>query len=419
MASGTWALENTVALQAAGLPVAVLAPTPWIPRPLALTSELRDWSAVPRFKDVRGVPVYYPACPHYPRSWVHNHIYARLPFLDSKLLWPWCKTAVEKIMREHPFDVVHTNFLFPSGYLGLKIKEHFGIPYVAHERSIQRLAQAKQHRARGRMYRHILKNADLIVTENSNMAAELCAMEPEHPDVEVILQPGTYPERVGDQRRERPAEYAGKLVVVSVGTLSVRKGHAYLIKAVAQLRSEFPNLYCRIIGGGPEHENLEALVRELGVGDMVELRGKRLHTEVLGDMSWCDVFVLASWGEASGTVYGEAMQFSKPAIACAGEGINDVMRDREHGRLVPARDADALADALRWLLVDEERRNMVGEQARAMAEEKLSYSRVARRLIRIYGGLEDAARERNASRGATPAQGDRPARPVDAHGPDR
>ncbi len=365
------------------------------------------------------MPVYYPACPHYPRSWVHNHIYTRLPFLDSQLLWPWCRSAVDQIMREHPFDVVHTNFLFPSGYLGLKIKERFGTPFIAHERSIQRMGHAKQYSARGRKYRYILRNSDLVITENSNMAAELRTLEPEIPDVEVILQPGTHPDRVESQRRERPAEYAGKLVVLSVGTLSVRKGHAYLIKAVAQLRSEFPNLLCRIIGGGPEHEHLEALVRELGVEDMVELRGKRPHAEVLGDMSWCDVFVLASWGEASGTVYGEAMQFCKPAIACTDEGITEVMRDREHGRLVPARDAAALADALRWLLVDEERRNMVGEQARALADEKLSYSRVAQRLIGIYEGLSDAARKRNADRGATPTQSDRPVQPVDAHGSDR
>jgi glycosyltransferase involved in cell wall biosynthesis len=320
-----------------------------------------------------------------------------MPFLDSALVWPWCKSAVSKIMHEYPFDVVHTNFLFPGGYLGMKIKEHFGTPYIVHERSIQRMAAAQKHPSRGRLYRRILRNSDLIVTENSKMAARLRDMDPDVPEVKVIVQPGTHPEKASDQIRERPVEYSDKLVVLSVGALTERKGHAILIEAVAELIPRFPNLVCRIIGGGPEHHNLEALVDHLGVRDHIELLGKQPHVDVLGNMSWCDVFVLASWGEASGTVYGEAMQFGKPAIACADEGISELLEDGKHGRLVPARDVPALVEALRWLLEDEQRRSDIGEQARQLANNKLSYSAVAHELIDIYERLLEASGRRRHS----------------------
>jgi glycosyltransferase involved in cell wall biosynthesis len=398
LTSGTWALENVVALQAAGLPAVVLAPTPWIPRLLAVSNELRAWSRVPPQHEIRGVPVYYPRCPHYPRRWVHNGIYSRVPFLDSALLWPWCKGAVERMMEHHPFDVVHANFLFPAGYLGLRLKERFGTPLVVHERSVQRLAQAREHAARGRLYRHILKSADLVVTENSRMAAELREMEPAITDLKVLVQPGTHPDMVERQKQPRPGAFADRKVIVSVGALSERKGHEYLIRAVAELRNEFPDLACRIIGDGPERQKLKDLVRQLGLADIVELRGKRPHAEVLGDMSWCDVFALASWGEASGTVYGEAMQFGKPVIACADEGIAEVLRDQEHGRLVPTRNVAALAEALRWLFADSARRERIGEQARTLANEELSYPHMARTLIDVYGKLSDAAK-----RGRSPA----------------
>jgi glycosyltransferase involved in cell wall biosynthesis len=139
------------------------------------------------------------------------------------------------------------------------------------------------------------------------------------------------------------------------------------------------------------------LIDRLGVRDHVELLGKQPHENVLGNMSWCDVFVLASWGEASGTVYGEAMQFSKPAIACADEGISEVLEDGKHGRLVPARDLPALVQALRWLLEDEQRRSKIGEQARRLANEKLSYSAVAHELIGIYEELWQASGRRRIS----------------------
>lgn len=392
MSSGTWALENTIALQAAGLPTAVLSPTPWIPRFLATTDELRNWSQVPDYLELRGVPVYYPRCPHYPRAWVHNKIYARVPFLDSKLLWPWCKATVDTIMERHPFDVVHTNFMYPAGYLGLKLKQRYGTPFVFHERSIQRMALARQHAARGRMYRHVLRNADLVVTENSRMAAELRDMEPGIPACEVVVQPGTHPETVESAKRPRPPEFEGKLVVSSCGALSERKGHKILIEAIAEVRKQFPNVVCRIIGDGPEHGRLAALIDQLNLTGVVELRGKQLHSEVLADMSWCDIFVLASWGEASGTVYGEAMQFNKPVIACSDEGISEVVNDREHGRLVPAGDVGALAEAISWLLEDETRRASIGARARELANSDLSYPHVARRLINYYRAMIDGAR---------------------------
>lgn len=400
MTTGTWALENAIALQRAGLPAVVLAPTPWIPAVLAVTTELRHWSRVPALLDVRGVPVYYPRCPHYPRKWVHNAVYTKFPFLDTGLVWPWCKNAIDRMMATHPFEVVHANFLFPSGYLGMRIKERYGTPLVVHERSIQRLAMARENPARGRAYRRILRAADLVLTENSQMAAELRELEPAAADVRVLVQPGTHPDQVSSLRQERPPAFKDKRVILSVGALSKRKGHEYLIRAVGKLRAEIPDIACRIIGGGPEQARLEELVQELGLSGMVEICGKRSHAEVLASMSWCDAFSLASWGEASGTVYGEAMQFGKPVIACEGEGIAEVLRDREHGRLVPPRDAQALADALRWLLEDPARQARIGEQARKLADASLSYPSAAKKLIGLYGALVSSARQLRPASGS-------------------
>jgi glycosyltransferase involved in cell wall biosynthesis len=325
--------------------------------------------------------------PHYPRKWVHDKLYNNVPALDTSLLWPWASRCAARIMERHPFDVVHANFLFPSGDIGMRLKERYGTPLVVQERSVQRLAMASRHPARGAAYRRILKASNVVITQNEQMADSLRRFEPGIADLRVVKQPGAHPDRVAGLRRERPPAFAGKQVVLSVGTLSERKGHEYLIRAIAAIRPEFPNLICRIIGDGPERPKLQALIAELCLGGTVGLCGKRPHAEVLGEMSWCDVFALASWGEADGTVYGEAAQFGTPVIACADEGIAEVVVDGEHGRLVPARNAPALADALRWLLSDADRRRKVGAAARALAEEKLSYPRLAERLIDLYRKL--------------------------------
>jgi glycosyltransferase involved in cell wall biosynthesis len=109
---------------------------------------------------------------------------------------------------------------------------------------------------------------------------------------------------------------------------------------------------------------------------------------VLGEMSWCDVFALPSWGEAGGTVYGEAMQFGTPIIACEGEGIGDIVRHEVHGVLVPARHAGSLAGALRKLLTDESYRREVGHRGRELALAELSYPRLAKHLISLYSSVK-------------------------------
>lgn len=406
MTTGTWALETAVALQEAGLPVVVLAPTPWIPRSIAATRSFRAWSSVPRQWQTGGVPIYYPRCPHYPRRWVHEGLYNQFPFLDSALLWPWLRGAARRVMETHPFDVVHANFLFPSGYLGLKLKRRFGTPLVVHERSVQRLAMAREHARRGRAYRRILREADVVITENRSMAAELREMEPTMRDLRVFKQPGTHPGAVVSLEHRRPPAFMNRQVILSVGALSRRKGHEFLVRAIAEIKAEFPNLACRIIGEGPERRKLGELAAELGVSEIVELVGRRPHAEVLGEMSWCDIFALPSWGEAGGTVYGEAMQFGKPIIACIGEGITEVVEDGVQGLLVPPRDSARLADALRRLLVDASGRERMGAAARELAVTELSYPKLANQLIELYGELVDERSRPRSASGAPPRVSD-------------
>jgi len=220
-----------------------------------------------------------------------------------------------------------------------------------------------------------------------NMASELRQMEPEISELRVFKQPGSHPDLIKSLVRERPAKFSDRFVVLSVGSLSERKGHEYLIRAVGDVRNDIPGIACRIIGAGPKRSELENLIKQLGLADIVELCGKRPHTDVLGEMSWCDVFALPSWGEAGGTVYGEAMQFAKPIIACQKEGITDIADHHVHGCMVVPRDSAAVADALRWLHADVPRRQRIARSARDLAFAELGYPKLAKALIELYGSI--------------------------------
>ena len=67
-------------------------------------------------------------------------------------------------------------------------------------------------------------------------------------------------------------------------------------------------------------------------------------------MKGCTLFALPSWYEGLGCVYLEAMSAERPAIACLGQGIEEVIQHRENGWLIEPKNLSGLTAALRALL---------------------------------------------------------------------
>lgn len=385
--TGIWALQAVRALKAQGVEVAVFSPTPWIPRWLAWTKTLRDWSTVPEEWSIDGITVYFPRCLHYPHRAVTRWLYHPMPWLDSWLVWWTCRRALARVLKRFPAQVVHSNFIYPNGFLGWQIKRRYGLPLVVQEHSPQRLAAAQAHPRRREIYQRVICAADVVIGSNRAMAAALQALAPQRPAVRILVA-GASPIPAELQNQAKPDVYRDRPVVLSVGALNDRKGHAYLIRAIAELRRELPAVKCLIIGQGARRAALSALIEELGVQDHVELLGPRPHAEVLRTMSWCDVFALPSWAEAFGAVYSEAMFCGKPVIASEGDGgINEVARDGVHVLMVKPQDVATLANALRRLLTDPALAARLGAEGHRLAVQELSCDGVATKLIGIYDGL--------------------------------
>ena len=380
---GIWALETAIAIQKQGIEIVVLSPTPWIPRCLAFTYSLREWSRVPLEFKTKGVSVFYPKCPHYPHRLITRYLYNFMPFFDSSLIWHWCKETISRLIDRYPFQVIHSNFIFPSGFIGLEIKNRYRIPLVVHEHSYQRLSMAKNHIFRRKVYTQVVKDADIVVTPNYKMANLIKEILPYGREINVI-RAGIDIKTADSLVQQKPERYKGKKIILSVGALNPRKGHEYLIRATNDIKDEYPDIKCIVIGSGVRLRSLERLINELGLNNVVELYGQRPHEEVLRIMSWCDVFVLPSWDESFGTVYAEAMAFSKPIIACEGEGIGEVVQDGVQGLLVKRQNVESLADALKKILGNEKLRSSLGKGGRALVEKELNWNHIATQIIDLY-----------------------------------
>ncbi len=155
-------------------------------------------------------------------------------------------------------------------------------------------------------------------------------------------------------------------VILAVGRLASVKRHDVLIKAWANIRSEFPGWSVRIFGQGPAKQKLIALVDELGVSDTVALMGhtSEIHAAYLGARLLCHPAAFEGFPLA----VTEALAHGLPVIGFADcSGLNRLVVDGVNGRLVATSEdrVDALARALGELMRDASRLHTLSRAAPA------------------------------------------------------
>jgi glycosyltransferase involved in cell wall biosynthesis len=170
------------------------------------------------------------------------------------------------------------------------------------------------------------------------------------------------------------------------------KGHHLIIEAAARLRPRFPGLRV-VLAGSPASEypdypgRLEALARELGVGDAVEMPGFVPTAEVLTRLS---VYVNATFRDEEG--FGleglsgamlEASWVGLPVVATRGGGTAEGLVEGETGTLVDSPTADALAEAVGRYLEDPELSARTGAAGRGFAQERFAPERASARLFEL------------------------------------
>jgi glycosyltransferase involved in cell wall biosynthesis len=191
-------------------------------------------------------------------------------------------------------------------------------------------------------------------------------------------------------RGERPRVHSGQVRrLCYLGRLVDGKGLFETIEAVDRLRREpgYESLELNIAGSGDARARLEAEIARRALGGSVRLVGSLTGDDTVAFLREADVFLLPS--ESEGIPYSviESLASGTPVVASHVGGIPDVVRDGEHGRLVPPRDPAAIAAALRELASDPERLRAMSRACSDWAGRELGLDRLARQFAAIYRDL--------------------------------
>lgn len=133
--------------------------------------------------------------------------------------------------------------------------------------------------------------------------------------------------------------------IVAAGRLDVGKGMDDVLRVFRQVYTRWPDATLRVLGEGRQRGKLERLSRSLGIDRAVTFRGHVPQSDVAREMAAAEVFLHMSWGETERlpNVVKEAMATRCLCVVTQTSGIQELVRDGEHGFVVPVRDLAAAA----------------------------------------------------------------------------
>ena len=242
--------------------------------------------------------------------------------------------------------------------------------------------------------RFVLPRFDAVYTVSHQMAGKIISGGTSPERIAVIhtgLDPALWSPR-GNREASRSALGLDPdaLVVGAVGRVSPEKGHDHLLRAIALLRPEFPNVVVFLGGTGPDVQRLKELANELGLPHQLIMPG--YVASAPDALEALDVAVLPSiLEEGFPTASMEAQAMGLPIVASDIGGTSETIVPETTGFLCRPGDPAALAAALKALLADRSLRQRMGAAARRRVMEDFTKDAMVQKLCSLYRSTHDVA----------------------------
>lgn len=180
----------------------------------------------------------------------------------------------------------------------------------------------------------------------------------------------------------------GPIRLVSIGRFAEQKGQMMLVRAMARLRPQHPDLHLVLVGDGEMRGDLERAIADHGLSSAITLTGWLDEEGVRAQLAAAHAMILPSFAEGLPMVIMEAMAAARPVIATYIAGIPELVRPGDTGWLVPAGDVQALANAVAELAATPATRlEAMGQAGRARVLARHDVDIGAARLIACFSAV--------------------------------
>ena len=288
---------------------------------------------------------------------------------------------IRGLLRSGRFDLLHANEAHAVSAAWLA-GAHKRLPLIISRRVGYPIGKSRIARARYEAAARIVANSKWVGEQAaaSGVPREKLAVVYEGAEI-----PPTFTPEQRKAARKR-WEISGEAPLLGcVGVLLPDKGQEWLIRALAEVRKEFPAAKLLLAGDGPCRSQLESLARQLDVADAVIFAG--FVTDVESVYAALDVFLLPSFFEALNNSLLAAMAYEIPSISFNRGALGEIIEDGQSGLLVEAANVPALHDATLAILRDPARARKMGQAARKRIAENFSAQKMIEGMIAVYATL--------------------------------
>lgn len=290
------------------------------------------------------------------------------------------------LVRERQTDILHIECIGFNAYYALEAKRALGLPLVATAQGevtmdVNQIYQTSPFM--NRVLQNLKQEADVFTGCSQKTLDDLRDHIGGFPrDNGRAIFNGA---RLDDFEKGAPFEYS-KPYVLAIGRMVKQKGFDTLLHAfaLALQKNDMAGHDLILAGAGDEREPLEALARELKLGERVVFPGRADHEMAVSLFKGCSFFVLPSRAdEGLPVVSVEAMAAGKAIVATRVGGVPESVLDGETGLLVPRDDANALAEKMALMAGDPEMRERMA-QAGAKRVSLFEWSTIADQYLEAY-----------------------------------
>ncbi|MEO1292983.1 MAG: glycosyltransferase [Pseudomonadota bacterium] len=350
----------------------VMAPVKWFPLTHPRFGRYAVEARVPRIEQQGALTIHHPRYPMVPKL---------SEDIQPSLYYRWILPHVRRMSQEvGGFDLIDAQYFYPDAVAARWMARDLGLPFIATARGTDVNYIPKRAGPR-RQIRETAQAAAATVAVSEALRQTLIELGAPA-ERAVTLRNGvdlnTFAPPTPEQRCAQRAALGvpeGATLIVSVGALIERKGHALSIQAMADL----PGTYLAIAGDGPDRAALMAQIQALGLANRVRLVGPLPYADVPGFFGAADASLLASSREGLANVLLESMACGTPALATPVYGAPEVITAPAAGRLLAERSTPAIVAGVRGLV------NNAPERAATRAHaERFGWEPTVQGTINLY-----------------------------------
>ena len=297
------------------------------------------------------------------------------------------------LMRQERPDIVHTHTA-KAGFLGRAAARLAGVPIIVHTfhgHVLHGYYGAMKNQLLRRVEQSLALVTDRLVTVSEQVKndlvgygiakAEKISVVPLGFDLDPFLNSHA---QQGEFRREMGLSEEHKLIGI-VGRLFAIKNHALFLKSAALIVAREPAARFVVVGDGVLRPALENQAQDLGIADRVLFTGWR--RDIPRIVAGLNVLVVSSDNEGTPVSAIEAMASGCPVVATRVGGLPDLIEDQKTGRLVPPRDAEALASAVLELLYSPKVARELGQNGKEFVQRRFTVQRLLSDMDHLYTEL--------------------------------